>query len=181
MEPSLLEKAARVAAVAHKDQKRKEADVPYIEHPIVVAIILAQHGFGEEVIAAGLVHDVLEDTEYPEVQMRAELGEGVMAIVDAVTNDDSLSWDEKKKKYIETVRAGSKGARAVATADKIANARSLVAAHAREGSAVWAHFNAGREKKLWFENAMLAMLEETWQHPLVEEYAALVAQMNALD
>jgi hypothetical protein len=104
-----------------------------------------------------------------------------MAIVDAVTNDDALSWEEKKKKYIETVRSGPEGAKAVATADKIANARSLLAAHAREGSAVWAHFNAGKEKKLWFEEMMLAMLRETWQDPLVDDYAQLVEAMRALD
>lgn len=180
MEPSLLEKAARIAAVAHKDQLRKEGPYPYIEHPVLIALELEKHGFGDEVVAAALVHDVLEDTDYPEADMRAALGEEVMAIVDSVTNDDSLSWEGKKKKYIETVRAGSVGAKAVATADKIANARSLLTAYATQGSEIWKHFNAGREKKLWFENAMLAMLQETWQHPLVDEYAALVAQMNAL-
>lgn len=180
MEPSLLEKAARIAAVAHKDQLRKEGPYPYIEHPMLIALMLTKHGFSDAVVAAALVHDVLEDTEYPEADMRAQLGEEVMAIVNAVTNDDSLSWEEKKKKYIETVRAGNEGAKAVATADKIANARSLLTAYVTQGPEVWSHFNAGREKKLWFENAMLAMLQETWKHPLVDEYAALVARMNML-
>jgi len=180
MKPNLIERAARIAASAHQGQIRKEGPYPYIEHPAVVALMLARHGFDETVIAAALVHDVLEDTGYAEADMRAELGRDVMTIIASVTNDDSLSWEDKKKRYIETVRAGSEGAKAVATADKIANARSFLVAYAAQGPDLWKHFNAGREKKLWFENAMLAMLQETWQHPLIVEYRALVEEMNAL-
>jgi len=180
MELSLIEKAARIATIAHKEQLRKDEDIPYIVHPFMIALLLTSYKFSETVVAAALVHDVLEDTDFSEEQLREEMGEEVMAIIASVTNDDSLSWEEKKKKYIETVRAGSDGAKAVATADKIHNAQSLLAGAAKQGSDVWKHFNAGREKKLWFENAMLSMLQETWQHPLVAEYATLVAEMNTL-
>jgi (p)ppGpp synthase/HD superfamily hydrolase len=179
--PSLIERAMRLAVRAHQGQMRKEADLPYISHPAMVALILTRHGFSDEVIAAGLVHDTVEDTDITSKELRRELGEEVEGIVAAVTNDDSLSWEEKKKKYIETLRNGSEGAKAVATADKIHNAQSLITAHGEQGSDIWTHFNAGREKKLWFEEAMLAMLKETWQHPLVDEYAVLVERMRALD
>lgn len=180
MEPNLINKAARVAAIAHKDQVRKEIPVPYIEHPIEVAIILAKRGFSDEIIAAGLVHDVLEDTQYSEEEMRATLGSEVMSIVDAVTNDDSLGWEEKKHRYVETVRNGPMGAKAVAAADKIANANSLLASARDQGVDVWKHFNRGRDKKIWFEEEMLAMLRETWNDPLIEEYAELIEKMKAL-
>jgi (p)ppGpp synthase/HD superfamily hydrolase len=170
-----------MAVRAHQGQVRKEINLPYISHPCMVALTLARHGFSEAVVAAGLTHDVIEDTAVTPEELRAELGDEVADIVAAVTNDDNLSWEEKKQKYIDTVCSASEGAKAVATADKIHNAESLLAAHAVQGVAIWSHFNAGREKKLWFENAMLEMLQESWQHPLVEEYAALVAQMNALD
>ena len=180
MELSLTERALRIAAVAHKDQMRKEGDIPYIVHPVMVAIDLKTRGFAEEVVAAALVHDVLEDTEFSEAHMEAELGSAVMDIVRAVTNDDSLSWEEKKLKYIDTVREAGEAAMAVATADKIHNAESLIAAHGVYGEGVWANFNAGREKKIWFEEAMRAMLEESWDHPLVERYAQLVREIKAL-
>lgn len=180
MVSSLTERAALIAVTAHARQKRKDDDSPYVVHPFMVALMLARRGWSEEAVAAALVHDVLEDTDYSEAELREAMGPAVMAIVDAVTNDDALSWEDKKKKYIETVRAGGSEAKAVATADKIHNAESLIAAHAAKGSAVWSHFNAGREKKLWFENAMLAMLEESWDDPLVGEYKALVERMNAL-
>jgi len=88
-----LENAIRIAVVAHQGQVRKDERLPYISHLIAVALILAQHGFSDEVIAAGLTHDVLEDTEYPAEDLRSGIGEGAYAIVAAVTNDDALPWD----------------------------------------------------------------------------------------
>ena len=180
MHSVLIERALAIAAVAHKDQVRKEGATPYIVHPVMVALDLHTRGFSETVVAAALVHDVLEDTDFSEKELQEALGEEVMEIVRAVTNDDALSWEDKKKKYIETVRAGTEGAKAVATADKLHNARSLLKAHAEQGDALWEHFNAGKEKKFWFEDAMLQMLKESWDNPLVNEYEALVEKLRAL-
>jgi (p)ppGpp synthase/HD superfamily hydrolase len=180
MEATLLEKAARMAAVAHQGQMRKDGPYPYIEHLIAVALLLSKHGFSDVIIAAGLAHDMVEDTPVTAEEVRRELGDEVADIVASVTNDPTLPWMEKKKKYIESVRAGSDGAKAVATADKIANARSLIVAYAALGDGVWSYFNSGRENKEWFEGAMLQMLRETWEHPLVDEYAKLVGEMKAL-
>jgi (p)ppGpp synthase/HD superfamily hydrolase len=170
---SLTEKAARLAVSAHTGQTRKGDGLPYIIHPFMVALKLANHGFSDAVIAAALTHDVLEDTDYAEDEFKTELGEEVYEIVKAVTNDDSLPWEEKKKKYVETVRNGSEGAKAVAVADKIHNLESLLFAHAEQGSDIWKKFNRGKEQKLWFESEVLKMLEETWTHPLIDEYEKL--------
>ncbi len=170
----------RMAASGHASQVRKDDSSPYIVHPVVVSLILAKHGFPDTVLAAGLVHDLVEDTPLTMEELRDALGDEVADIVASVTHDDTLPWEEKKRGYIESVRNGSDAAKAVATADKIHNAESLIAAHARLGTGLWAHFNAGREKKLWFEVAMLQMLKESWQHPLVDEYEALVARMREL-
>ncbi len=176
----LLDRATRLAVSGHATQVRKDDQSPYITHPVMIALIVAKAGYGEAVIAAALTHDLVEDTDMTLEELRRELGDEVADIVASVSNDDSLSWEEKKLKYIETVREGSEGAKAVATADKIHNAESLIAAHARLGPALWDHFNAGRDKKIWFEEKMLEMLKESWQHPLVDEYEALVRKMQAL-
>lgn len=177
---ALLERAMLLALRAHEGQMRKDAPMPYIVHPVEVALILARQGFSDTVLAAALVHDVVEDTTVSLADVRTELGDAVAALVAPVTHDDSLSWEEKKQAYIDTIRSASEDVKALSTADKIANAHSLLAAYAREGAAVWQYFNRGRDKKLWFENAMLAMLRETWQHPLVDEYTRLVDEMNKL-
>jgi (p)ppGpp synthase/HD superfamily hydrolase len=177
---SVVERAARMAAIAHRDQIRKDGNIPYVVHPFMVARILTQHNFPDAVVAAGLVHDVLEDTEITIEQLRVDLGDEVATIVASVTNNSSLSWKEKKMAYIESVRKGSSGAKAVATADKIHNAESLLAAHAIHGETLWSRFNTGKEEKMWFEEAMLEMLKETWEHPLVAEYEVLVQKLRNL-
>ncbi len=177
----VVEKATILAIRAHSGQMRKDAPTPYIAHPIRVALLLARYGFSDTVIAAGLLHDVVEDTSVSLEEIKDEFGNEIAELVKSVSNDDTLGWEEKKKKYIETLRGAPDNSKAIATADKIANAESLLAARAREGSAVWSHFNAPREKKLWFEESVLEMLLEKWPCPMVEEYARLVVALKGLD
>lgn len=179
-EGTLVEKAIVLAVRAHEGQMRKGAPTPYIVHPLRVAILLARYGLSDEVVAAGIVHDVVEDTSISPQDIQHELGDVVATLIAPVTHDDSLPWEEKKKAYIESVRVASDESKAIATADKIANAESLLAMHEREGSAVWRYFNVGKEKKLWFEESMLAMLQESWMHPLVDSYADMVKKLKAL-
>ena len=177
---TLSEKALALATRAHEGQLRKDGP-PYITHPSAVADLLRGYGFSDEVLAAAYVHDVLEDTTMSEAQLRTELGDAVVDIVKTVTEDKSLAWEERKQRYIDAVRLGSDGAKAVCAADKVHNMRSLLALYAQRGpEGTWKIFNRGKEQKLWFETTMLAMLQETWPHPLVEEYAALVEQMKRL-
>ncbi len=176
---TLEEKALQLAARAHEGQLRKDGP-PYIIHPAAVADMLRKHGFSETVVAAAYVHDVLEDTKITEEELLAELGPEVLALVKAVSYDKTLSWEEARLAYIESVRQAPEGAKAISVADKIHNARSLLAAYAAEGPAVWKHFNRGKAKKMWFEESVLTRLKESWQHPLVDEYAGLVSQMQEL-
>lgn len=180
MNINIIETALRIAIEAHKSQIRKGDDQPYIIHPVMVALKLVKHNFPDEVIAAALTHDVLEDTDYPEDKLREELGDDVLEIIKAVTNDQSLPWEEKKKKYVETVRNGSEGAKAVALADKIHNLESLFIAHEKQGPALWKRFNRGKDQKIWFENEVLKMLKDTWEHPMIEEYEYLLEKENKL-
>lgn len=177
---SIVEKAVRISVVAHQGQTRKGDNLPYIIHPFMVALKLVKYNFSENIIAAALTHDVLEDTDYPEEKLHAELGDEVFRIIKAVTNDESLSWEEKKMKYIKTVRNGPEGAKAVCVADKIHNLESLLIAYADQGPELWKKFNRGKEQKLWFETEVLKMLKETWKHPLIDEYEFLLKQEQGL-
>ncbi|MHB1117951.1 MAG: HD domain-containing protein [Minisyncoccota bacterium] len=177
---SLIERAIALAVRAHAGQMRKEAPMPYIVHPIEVGLILSRHGFSDMVIASGIVHDVVEDTSVTAEELRRELGDEVADLVAPVTHDDTLSWEEKKKAYIESVRNASDEVKAISLADKIANAYSLIEAHKNQGPAIWRHFNAGREKKLWFERAMLEMFRASWSHTMIDEYENLVQRMEQL-
>ena len=73
-----------LAAVAHRNQLRKGSDLPYIAHPVHVSVILIQHGFGEDMAIAGLLHDVVEDTDVPIEAICAEFGPEIARLVAAV-------------------------------------------------------------------------------------------------
>ncbi len=87
---TLIEKAYQAAAMAHKDQLRKSGE-PYIIHPLCVAIILADLELDKETIAAGLLHDVVEDTIYTKEQVEEQFGADVALLVDGVTKLQNLA------------------------------------------------------------------------------------------
>ena len=86
---SMIEKAYQLACEAHGSQTRKSGE-PYIIHPLNVAMILAELEMDKETIAAGLLHDVLEDTAITDVQLRNEFGQEVLSLVDGVTKLEQI-------------------------------------------------------------------------------------------
>jgi len=92
---SIIEKAYKLAADAHKDQKRKSGE-PYIIHPICVAIILAELEMDKETIAAGLLHDVIEDTEMTREDVAREFSDEIAVLVDGVTKLTQLNLSQDK-------------------------------------------------------------------------------------
>lgn len=180
---NLIEKAARIAAAAHSQQKRKVDDSPYVVHPFMVAMKLAGYGFSDKVIAAALVHDVLEDTSFSAEELRRQLGDEVWDIIKIVAEDKKnadLAWEERKQGYIEAVRAGSEESKAVSLADKIHNLENLLANYEKFGPGIWEKFNRGKKEKLWFEEEMLKVFKETWRHPMISEYEELISQERGL-
>ena len=98
---TLIEQAYAVAARFHDGQVRKSGD-PYITHPVAVATILAELGFEGTTIAAALLHDTVEDTDYSLERLRAEFGEDVALLVDGVTKLDKVQYGDAAQ--AETVR-----------------------------------------------------------------------------
>ena len=92
---TMVEKAYQVAREAHKNQLRKSGE-PYIIHPLCVAIILAELELDKESIIAGILHDVVEDTEVTSEDVKAAFGEEVALLVDGVTKLTQLSWSADK-------------------------------------------------------------------------------------
>ena len=172
--PSLLELATRIAVKAHEHQTRKESNIPYIVHPFMVALKLQKYGFSDEVLSAALVHDVLEDTNVTADEIEKSLGFEIRFMVETVTQDSGISWKDKKIKYIEKVRVAPVNVRAIATADKIHNLESLIVGIKEHGESIWQNFNSSKVDKIWFEESMLKMLRDTWEHPLVDEYESLL-------
>ncbi|MGN0133001.1 MAG: RelA/SpoT family protein [Lachnospiraceae bacterium] len=128
---SLIEKAYRLASDAHKDQARKSGE-PYIIHPLCVGIILADLEMDKETIAAGLLHDVVEDTIFTTEEIEQEFGSDVALLVDGVTKLGRLQYEgDKIELQAENLRkmflAMAKDIRVIIIklADRLHNMRTL--------------------------------------------------------
>ena len=156
-----LERALGVALVAHEGQFRKGSGMPYVVHPIHVALLLARYGAEDEVIQAGVLHDVVEDCEGWTIErLRVEFGARVASIVDELTEDKSRSWEERKQAAIDHAPSMSREAAAVKACDKLHNLESLLAQleQARDPERVWERFRGGRERTLVKDRALVDAL-----------------------
>lgn len=126
----LIGKAYDVAAKMHEGQLRKSGE-PYLIHPIAVVKILAELGMDEDTLVAGLLHDVVEDTEYTKEQLVEEFGDEVALLVDGVTKIGSIAYENKEERQAETLRkmflAMSKDIRVliIKLADRLHNLRTI--------------------------------------------------------
>ena len=130
-ELALLLKALAFAAHKHRDQRRKDAQAsPYINHPIALADVLVNEGgvTDVEVLCAALLHDTVEDTATSHEELANAFGSRIARIVAEVTDDKSLSKEERKRLQVEHAVRLSPEAKRVKLADKICNLRD-VASH----------------------------------------------------
>ncbi|MFG6113814.1 HD domain-containing protein [Halobacillus sp. MO56] len=146
----MLDKAKLFAEKAHEGQQRKGTGKPYIVHPIQVAETLHQAGCSIEVVCAGYLHDVVEDTDYDISDIENEFGKEVSRLVASHTEDKSKTWKERKQHTIDTVKTGSKNVKYLIIADKLDNLLSTEQELEKHGDKVWNNFNAGYEKQKWY-------------------------------
>jgi len=156
---NIVEKAIIFAAEAHKHQTRKGTEIPYITHPFAVGMMLQGAGCSEEVVAAGILHDTLEDTEATYDSLVKEFGGGVADLVVAASeNDKSLSWEERKQHTIDGLKDASMEELQVIVADKLHNLRSIRADLEEHGDMIWGRFNRGKEKQHWYYASIVKAL-----------------------
>lgn len=176
----LYEQAVAIALKAHDGQVRKTDNSPYIIHPLTVAHLVSLYTKDEEIIVAAVLHDVLEDSDWSSTELRQKVGDRVVDVIEAVTEDKNLPWEERKEKYVNSVVFADEAARLVSVADKVHNAITLLRELKEKGEVVWSSFNRGREQKLWFENLLISKLKSVWDHPLLDQYEKLVKEIEGL-
>jgi guanosine-3',5'-bis(diphosphate) 3'-pyrophosphohydrolase len=182
----LVRAALEQARSDHEGQTRNgSGGMPYIEHPVRVAALLDEHGYGEEVLAAALLHDVVEDSETNLDELREKFGDVVAGLVGAMTDDESIDdYRQRKAEHRERLAAAPAEALAIYGADKLTNSSTLRATYREEGDAVRDEFKVPLELKLeiWEEDLKL-LREKAPELPylgqLAEELSSLRASLEA--
>lgn len=181
-----LQEAINEASRLHRDQIRRDSlKTPYISHVVGVMILLSSATHDEDILVAGLLHDVLEDTDYSKEEMEAKFGKRVTDIVFGVTEEskmygNQMTWKEEKEQYLEKVSSGSDESVMVSLADKTQNMRSLIEMiHAEKGGKL-AGFGSDHASRIWFNEEVLKIGEERFgdDHILVEEFRLELDEMK---
>jgi len=155
-----VEQALRMAAVAHAGQTRRSSHVPYVGHAFAVAWILDRAGFDEDTVVAGLLHDVVEDTQITLEEIASRFGPHVAGLVGVCsekktdTEGRKRPWIDRKRDHLNALASAPIEARAIILADKLHNLISIEI-DLQEGRPVWSEFHADRRQVLWYYRAML--------------------------
>lgn len=158
----MLFEAIKFAVDAHKNQFRKGTNIPYIVHPINVMKTLGRLTDEQNVIIAGLLHDILEDTNVTENDIKTKFGEDVLYLVKKASEAAKLEnstvskdWKSRKQSTIEHLKK-EKDERVmlIACADKLDNVSDIIFDYEKSGEKLWQKFNAGKEKQLWYYNTL---------------------------
>ena len=174
-----IERAVRVATLAHAGQTRKGSALPYITHPVHVALILVRVGASSVTVQAGLLHDVVEDCDdWTFERLKSEFGAEVSAIVAELTEDKSKTWEERKLAAAEKATTMSDEGALVKAADQLHNLKALEESleSASDPDEVWARFNGGRSATIEMATRLLEALTGRVDPRITEASAqALVA------
>jgi (p)ppGpp synthase/HD superfamily hydrolase len=176
----LVGEAFEMARAAHAGQVRNgSGGRPYIEHPMSVAEELARHGCSDTVLAAALLHDVVEESEVEVERLRAQFGDAVGDLVAALTDAEEIEdYERRKDVHRADVAAAGREALAIYAADKLANIRALRRVYAEQGEAVGAELKAPLDVKIAVWEADVRLLRAA--HPELPFLSELEDQLRGL-
>ena len=184
--PRFLE-ALVAAAAMHAAQPRKGSEIPYVSHVLGACSIALDYGATEDEAIAALLHDVIEDVEPTEAARAvvASFGPDVQRIVEGCTKaerDDDAGSFEAKMAYATRFARADASILLVAAADKLHNARSIVADLRRTGYAVFKRFSVSREETLTYYRFLVTTFRANPAHnpDLLGELDRVATEMEAL-
>ena len=180
-----FEEALVFATQLHAQQKRNGTAIPYIAHLLAVTGIVLENGGNEDEAIAALLHDAIEDQGGASTreEIRRRFGNTVVAIVDGCTDAEVIPkppWRARKEAYIAHLRHASPSVRLVSAADKLHNARTVLADYRVLGESLWPRFHGGRSGTLWYYRAVVDALSEGGMTPLIEELDRVVSELERL-
>ena len=174
VEHNMIKEAAEFADRAHQGVFRKGTEIPYITHPMETAAIVTAFTDEPEMIAAALLHDVIEDAGVTREELEEKFGPRVAFLVDGESEDKSKSWVERKGATVERLKTATRDEKILALADKLSNIRSTARDYLVLGDEVWQRFNQkDKEMQGWYYKGVAEALKEFKGHIYYEEYVML--------
>lgn len=181
-----FERALLYAVHVHGGQVRKGTTIPYVAHLLGVAALVLEDGGEEDEVIAALLHDAMEDQGgRPRLDdIRGRFGETVASIVEACTDAETIPkppWLERKRTYIGHLRDVSDPAvLRVAAADKLHNARAILADVRRDGAITLDRFNGGRTGTVWYYACLVNILSVRKPGGLSDELGRVARELHKL-
>lgn len=180
-----FEDAFVYAARVHADQVRKGTGTPYVIHLLGVAVMVGEYGGDEDQVIAAFLHDAPEDQGgRPQLEeIRRRFGERVARIVEGCTDtfdDPKPPWRARKEAYIHHLASAPAEVLLVSAADKLCNARTIVADLRHDGDAVFDRFKGKKDGTLWYYREVTRALEARGPTALTDELRRTVQEMHRL-
>ena len=167
MDTSVLDKAIVFAVKAHAGTERRGKGFPYIVHPMEAVEIVATMTTDQELLAAAVLHDTVEDTSVTLDDIRREFGDRVAKLVEEESDvfmdgvNEADSWHERKQAAIDRLSRASRDAKMVALGDKLSNARIIYRDFVQKGDKLWSIFHVTDIKEHeWHYRGLAAALKE---------------------
>jgi (p)ppGpp synthase/HD superfamily hydrolase len=181
----LYERAVIFAAAAHSGMTRKGSRIPYLSHPVEAAAIMAEMTDDQELIAAAVLHDVIEDTDVTLQDLTSYFGERIAYYVGCETEDKrrelppEATWMFRKQETINfLLNRADRNAKMLALADKLSNLRAIARDVRIYGDQLWKRFNQ-KDKAMhgWMYRESADALAELSEYPVWQEYDRLVTEV----
>ena len=184
LDTRLLDRAIVFAVRAHAGTERRGKGFPYIVHPMEAVEIVATMTSDQELLAAAVLHDTVEDTDTTVEQIRTEFGDRIASlvasesdiVVDGVNEEDS--WHARKQAAIDRLARASHDAKVVALGDKLSNMRAIARDYAQQGDALWNLFHVkDRKEHEWHYRGLADSLRELQDSFAYKEFEQLINQV----
>lgn len=178
----IFDKAIVFATKAHSDSSRKGTTTPYIVHPMEASAIVATITNDRTILAAAVLHDVVEDTDYTIDDIMKEFGKDVARLVSAESEDkrDNLpseaTWKIRKQETLDHLKdKATKEEKMITLGDKLSNIRAMHRDYLEIGDELWNRFNQkDKSEHAWYYKSIAELLSDLSDTSAYQEYVELV-------
>ncbi len=180
-----LDDAIKFAVDAHSSQKRKGTDIPYILHPLETLAIVSTMTNDENILAAAVLHDAVEDTDYTLQDIRDRFGKKVADYVEAESENKrgnlpaKDTWKIRKQETIEHLKSASVHVKMITLGDKLSNIRAIYRDYNKIGDDLWERFNQKDKKEhAWYYKSICEILSsELSDYEVYKEFKELLSKV----